>query len=81
MQTALQVQPLVSAVCSSSCVARGEECVQSALLKTGARMRLRHINTRTWLDSHHFLSLLLWNPTRRRAMPCLVFFFFFSSSS
>ena len=52
---------------SSSCVAQGEECAQGTPLKSGARVRLQHVNTRTWLHSHHFPSPLTQNQEARHA--------------
>jgi len=47
--------------------AQGEECPQGTALKSGARVRLQHVNTRAWLHSHHFPSPLTQNQEARPA--------------
>ena len=50
--------------------AQGEECAQGTPLKSGARVRLQHVNTRTWLHSHHFPSPLTQNQEARYVVAC-----------
>lgn len=49
------------------------ECPQGTPLKSGARVRLQHVNTRAWLHSHHFPSPLTQSQEARpnlRAPAC-----------
>ena len=63
-----QAETVIREQCAQARVfAQGEECAQGTPLKSGARLRLQHINTRTWLHSHHFPSPLTQNQEARRA--------------